>query len=83
MLTQKKTITNSTNNVNQNETVQNNLSQLNNDKSAPPFTSFQIEAKCTFRQPVYFYFYQQFKLPEHHFKLRKNAQLNDLFLKKS
>jgi len=26
---------------------------LDNDKSEPHFTSFQIEAKCTIRQPVY------------------------------
>ena len=56
------------------------LRKIDNDKSAPHLTSFQIEAKCTIRQPVHFYFSQQLKLPKHHFKLRKNAQLSDLVL---
>ena len=30
--------------------------KFDNDKSAPHFTSFQIQAKCTIRQPVYFYY---------------------------
>ena len=30
--------------------------KFDNDKSAPHFTSFQIEAKCTIRQPVLFIF---------------------------
>ena len=31
--------------------------KLDNDKSAPHFKSFQIEAKCSIRQLVYFFNY--------------------------
>ena len=52
---------------------------FDNDKSAPHFTSFQIESECTIKRPVYFS--QQFQLPKHRFILRKNATLSDLVFK--
>ena len=51
---------------------------FDSDKSAPHFSSFQIETECTIKRPVYFKFSQQFKLPKHRFKLRTNAQLSAL-----
>ena len=61
------------------KSLENDIGARNfdNDKSAQHFTSFQIEAKCTIRQLVYFLFSKQFKLPKHHLKLPKNAQLSD------
>ena len=54
---------------------------FDNDKSVPHFTMFQIVAKCTIKGPVFLFFSQQFKLPKHHFKVWKNAQLNDFVFK--
>ena len=41
----------------------------------------KLEAKCTMRQPVYFYFYQQFQPPKHRSILRQTAPLSNLVLK--
>ena len=54
---------------------------FDSDKSAPHFTSFQIESECTIKRPVYFKLSQQFQLQKHRFKLRKNATLSDLVFK--
>ena len=51
------------------------------DKSAPHFTSFLIDSESTIKRPVYFKFSQQFQLPKHRFKLRKNATFSDLVFK--
>jgi len=51
---------------------------FDNDKSAPHFTSFQIVADCPIRRSAFLKFSQQFKLPKHRFKLRKNAQLSTI-----
>jgi len=54
---------------------------LENDIGALHLTSFPIEGKCTIRQPVYFYFSQQFQLPKHRFMMRRFATLSDLVFK--
>ena len=54
--------------------------KFDNDQSAPHFTLFQIEAKCTIMHPFIINFLSSLNFQNIIFKLRKNAQLSDLVL---